>query len=397
MAAPLTWGTCTPMVVFSALPAGPARVSPPSASPLALRPKTEIVSLTALPPGPARAAPEALPRIPMDVQFAFFCEEEVATHVAAEPMAMARPLVLPTGLETGVLWAPPHFLPIAIDRLSKRPLEPETVRHPSLFTNSIPLPPEPLSDWAPSVRLARVAESTLLRPLDLALAALARIRPFAVSLTSGPAPPAGVVAVPLAAGVLEPEPALPPLAVVPAVPDWGAGADSDGFEEPPFGVEPLELVDTTLGAEAGVEPVVELLTVTVLAWPAVPALGVELETFTVAPPPLVAGLAATVVGVVATVVGVDATVVGGAATVVGGAGATVVVGLPASAPLEPEVPAPVGAVCALAGRAHSSRTRPRASRASAAHRAGRTPSVLRLIAISPANRLLDLSIVVRGA
>ena len=206
------------MVVFSALPAGPARVSPPSASPLALRPKTLIVSLAALPPGPARAAPEALPRIPMDVQFAFFCEEEVATHVAAEPMAMARPLVFPTGLETGVLWAPPHFLPIAIDRLSKRPLEPETVRHPSLFTNSIPLPvADPPSDCAPSVRLARVAASTLLRPLDLALAALARMTPLAVSLTSGPALPPGVVAVPLAAGVLEPEPALPPLAVVPAV------------------------------------------------------------------------------------------------------------------------------------------------------------------------------------
>src|SRR5919205_691527 len=109
MAVPVTVGTCTPMVVFSALPAGPA--------------------------------PEALPRIPIDVQFAFFCEELVATHVAADPMAMARPLVLPTGLDTGLLCAPPHFLPIAIDRLSKRPLEPETVRHPSVFTNSIPLPP----------------------------------------------------------------------------------------------------------------------------------------------------------------------------------------------------------------------------------------------------------------
>ena len=72
MAVPFTVGTCTPMVMFSALPAGPARVSPPSASPLALRPKTLIVVFCELPPGPARAAPEALPRIPMDVQFAFF-------------------------------------------------------------------------------------------------------------------------------------------------------------------------------------------------------------------------------------------------------------------------------------------------------------------------------------
>jgi hypothetical protein len=103
LAVPLTSGTCTPMVVFSALPAGPARVSPPSARPLALRPKTLIVSFRALPPGPARAAPEALPRIPMAVQFALFCEVLVARHVAADPMAMARPLVLPTGLGAGLL------------------------------------------------------------------------------------------------------------------------------------------------------------------------------------------------------------------------------------------------------------------------------------------------------
>jgi hypothetical protein len=61
IAAPLTSGTCTPMVVFSALPPLPARPSPPMAMPLALRPRTLMVELTALPPGPARAAPEALP------------------------------------------------------------------------------------------------------------------------------------------------------------------------------------------------------------------------------------------------------------------------------------------------------------------------------------------------
>jgi hypothetical protein len=230
---------------------------------LALRPKTLIESLWALPPGPARAAPEALPRIPIDVQFAFFCEELVATHVAADPMAMARPLVFPTGLDTGLLCAPPHFLPIAIDRLSKRPLEPETVRHPSLFTNSIPLGvPDPLPEPDPSAASVSIEGSTLPRPLDLALA-LARRTARVVSVCSGPALPFGEATVaPVGETVLEP--ALVPFAVVPLVPD-AAGAAADGVESvaplPVLEVEPFELVDVSFGAEAG-EPFVVVLLMT---------------------------------------------------------------------------------------------------------------------------------------
>jgi hypothetical protein len=107
-----------------------------------------------------------------------------------------------------------------------------------------------------------------------------------------------------------------------------------------------------------------------------------------------AGLAATVVGGAgATVVdGVDATVVGVEATVVGGAGATVVVVAPASAPLEPAAPVVAAPESALAGRAHSSRTSPRARNASATSLAGRTPSVLTLVAMCSRNRLRSVPI-----
>src|SRR5436190_7059917 len=111
-------------------PSIPARPSPPMAMPLALRPLTEIVVLSAAPPGPARAAPEALPCTPIERQLAFFCETLVATQEAADPMAMARPLVLPTGLEAGVLWAPPQLRPMA---MTMEASESATVRQPLLL------------------------------------------------------------------------------------------------------------------------------------------------------------------------------------------------------------------------------------------------------------------------
>jgi hypothetical protein len=182
------------------------------------------------------------------------------------------------------------------------------------------------------------------------------------------------------------EPALVPVAVVPDVPEAGAAGAADGVVSadpppPPLPVFEVELfVDTlvTLAGDAG-EPVDELLMVTTLWPPCVPPLEVGCCTFTVEPP-VEACFAGTVVFVGwATVVGVDATVVGGAVTVVGGAGATVVVVVaPASGPLAPGAPTVAGLVWAPAGRAHSNSTRPRARSASAASRAGRTPSILEL-------------------
>src|SRR5947208_3520622 len=163
----------------------------------------------------------------MLMQLAFFCEELVATQDAAEPMAMARPLVLPTGLEAGVLWAPPHFLPIAITMVES---ESATVRQPSLLVKvNTPLlePDEP-----PSLSPNEAASSEL----RLALRALARRMPVPISPGLGPlpldvtfVPPAvvgGVAGAAVVGGVAGATVVVVAPAAAPGVPALPAGAVS---------------------------------------------------------------------------------------------------------------------------------------------------------------------------
>ena len=103
-----------------ALPAVPARPSPPMAIPLALRPRSlEAISM-ARPVRLPNAAPAELPLRPSELaQLDRRCEEPVAMQVATEPIAIARPLVLPMGLFIGAAGVPEHSPPRATARAAR--------------------------------------------------------------------------------------------------------------------------------------------------------------------------------------------------------------------------------------------------------------------------------------